>query len=125
MRDKMIAATLALAALVVGPGSALAAAGAIAYDQGNGKYGLAWNKPTQQEASDAAKKDCGSDNCKLIPVPGGKCAALATGADPKESNNAWGVSIRESKAQAELAAMQNCQKRTSSQCKIRGSECNR
>jgi hypothetical protein len=57
-------------------------------------------------------------------VPGGKCAALATSADPKESN-AWGASVREGKAEAELAAMQNCQKRTSGQCKIRGSECNR
>ena len=33
--------------------------------------------------------------------------------------------VREGKAEAELAAMQNCQKRTSGQCKIRGSECNR
>jgi hypothetical protein len=114
----------ALALMLTAAAPALAASGAIAYDESNGKYGLAWNKPAQQEANDLAKKDCGSDKCKLVPVPGGKCAALATSADPKESN-AWGASVREGKAEAELAAMQNCQKRTSGQCKIRGSECNR
>jgi len=122
MRTTTMMAALALMLTAAAP--AFAAAGAIAYDESNGKYGFAWNKPTQQEANDAAKKDCGSDKCKLIPVPGGKCGALATSADPKESS-AWGASVREGKAEAELAAMQNCQKRTSGQCKIRGSECNR
>ncbi|HWB52055.1 MAG TPA: DUF4189 domain-containing protein [Stellaceae bacterium] len=116
--------TTALAVMLTAAGPAFAASGAIAYDQATGRYGLAWNKATQQQANDAAMKDCGSDKCKLIPVPGGKCAALATGADEKE-NNAWGVSVRGGKPEAELAAMQNCQKRTSGQCKIRGSECNR
>jgi hypothetical protein len=122
MRTTKILGALAVLLTVAAP--AFAGPGAIAYDQGNGKYGFAWNKPTQQQANDAAKKDCGSDNCKLIAVPNAKCAALATSADEKESN-AWGVSIRAAKSEAELAAIQNCQKRTSSQCKIRGSECNR
>jgi hypothetical protein len=122
MRPRIIfVATAVVIGLSAGPG--FAASGAIAYDEGNGRYGFAWNKSTQQQANDVAKKDCGSDKCKLIPVPGGKCAALATSVDAKESN-AWGVSIRESKPEAELASMQNCQKRTSAQCKIRGSECN-
>lgn len=114
----------ALTLMLVAATPAFAASGAIAYDESNGKYGFAWNKPTQQEANEVAKKDCGSEKCKLVPVPGGKCAALATSADPKESN-AWGASVREGKAQAELASMQNCQKRTTTQCKIRGSECNK
>ena len=122
MRTTTMIAALALMLTAAAP--ALAAAGAIAYDESNGKYGFSWNKPTQQEANDSAKKDCGSEKCKLIPVPGRKCGALATSSDPKESS-AWGASVRESKAEAELAAMQNCQKRTSGQCKIRGSECNR
>jgi hypothetical protein len=122
MRTTTMMAALALMLTAAAP--ALAAAGAIAYDESNGKYGFSWNKPTQQEANAAAKKDCGSDKCKLIPVPGGKCGALATSSDPKESS-AWGASVREGKPEAELAAMQNCQKRTSGQCKIRGSECNR
>jgi hypothetical protein len=113
-----------VAAMLACAGPALAGAGAIAYDEGNGRYGVAWNKPTQKQASDAAMKDCGSDKCKLVPVPGGKCAALATSADEKEKN-VWGVSIRDGKSESELAAMQNCQKRTSGQCKLRDSECNK
>jgi hypothetical protein len=119
----LLLATVLLVSLASG-GVARAEYGAIAYDQGSGRYGFAWNKGTQRQATDTAMKDCGSDKCKLIPVPGGKCGALATSADEKESN-AWGVSIRERKPDAELAAIQNCQKRTSGQCKIKGSECNR
>jgi hypothetical protein len=121
-RSLIPAFIFAISLAIAGP--AFAAFGAIAYDEGNGRYGLAWNKPTQKQASDAAMKDCGSDKCKLIQVPGGKCAALATSADEKEKN-VWGVSIRDGKSEAELATMQNCQKRTKGQCKIQSSECNK
>jgi hypothetical protein len=111
--------------LVIVAGPAFAEFGAIAYDQGSGRYGLSWNEATQQRAADLAKKDCGSENCRLFPVLPGKCGAIALSSDPKESN-AWGVATSHTdKAAAELAAMQDCQKHTAGQCKIRGSECNR
>jgi hypothetical protein len=37
----------------------------------------------------------------------------------------WGGAQRDQRSGAELAAIENCQKRTSGQCKIRASECNR
>ena len=116
-------AAVILIAVLAGSTPALASFGAVAYDQATGRYGFSWTKPTQEQANAAALKDCGSDKCRVISVPPAKCGALANSADPKESN-AWGVSIRDSKSAAELAAMQNCQQRTSGQCKVRGSECN-
>lgn len=111
-------------ALLAGAAPAFAGFGAIAYDQATGRYGFSWNEQSQDRAGGLARKDCGSDNCRVIPVPPGKCGALATTDNPKEST-AWGASIKEQKAAAELGAMQDCQKHTSGQCKIRGSECNR
>ena len=111
-------------AMLVGAAPAFAGFGAIAYDQATGRYGLSWNEASQDRASGLAKKDCGSDKCQVISVPPAKCGALATTDNPKEST-AWGASVRDSKAAAELGAIEGCQKRTSGQCKVRGSECNR
>lgn len=103
---------------------AFAGSGAIAYDQATGRYGFAWNEASQDRANSLARRDCGSENCRVISVPPGKCGALATTDKPKESN-AWAAAIRDQKTAAELGAMQDCQKRTAGQCKVRGSECNR
>jgi hypothetical protein len=119
----MLMAAMAIA-MLAGAASAFASFGAIAYDQTTGRYGFSWNEATQDRASELARKDCGSDKCRLIPVPPAKCGALATTDNPKESN-AWGASVRDDKAAAELGAMQTCQKNTAGQCKVRGSECNR
>jgi len=110
-------------AMVACAEAAFASFGAIAYDQATGHYGFAWNQPSQDRANELARKDCGSDSCRVIPVPPARCGALATTDDPKESN-AWGVAIRDQKAAAELGAMEDCQKLTTHQCKVRGSECN-
>lgn len=110
--------------LLASAAPAFASFGAIAYDQATGKYGLSWNEASQDRASQLARKDCGSDMCRVIPVPPAKCGALATTDNPKEST-AWGASVRDQKAAAELGAMQTCQKNTAGQCKVRGSECNR
>jgi uncharacterized protein DUF4189 len=123
-RAGIFVAAATLVGVLLGAEPAWASYGAVAYDQTTGRYGFSWSKPTQDQANEGARKDCGSDKCRVIPVPPAKCGALANSADPKESN-AWGVSIRENKSAAELAAIQNCQQRTSGQCKIRGSECNR
>lgn len=123
MRKTGIWLAAATIASLAGAAPAFAGFGAIAYDQATGRYGFSWNEATQDRASGLARKDCGGDNCRVIPVPPAKCGALATTGNPKESN-AWGASIRDQNSAAELAAMQDCQKRTAGQCKIRGSECN-
>ncbi|MFZ2006544.1 MAG: DUF4189 domain-containing protein [Stellaceae bacterium] len=124
MRKTGILMAAAAIATLAGAAPAFAGFGAIAYDQATGRYGFSWNEQTQDRASGLARKDCGSDKCRVIPVPPAKCGALATTDNPKEST-AWGASIKDQKAAAELGAMQDCQKHTAGQCKIRGSECNR
>jgi hypothetical protein len=119
----ILMAAVAIATLM-GASPAFAGFGAIAYDQATGRYGFSWNEQTQDRANGLARKDCGSDSCRVIPVPPARCGALATTDNPKEST-AWGASIKDQKAAAELGAMQDCQKHTAGQCKIRGSECNR
>jgi hypothetical protein len=103
---------------------AFAEFGAVAYDQATGRYGFSWNKSSRQEANEAAKKDCASESCKLFPVNPRQCGALATAENQKDSS-AWGISIRPDKSDAEARAIATCQKHTASQCKVRGSECNR
>src|SRR5215469_7327154 len=125
MRKTGILVTAAMIATLAGAAApALAGFGAIAFDQATGRYGFSWNEQTQDRASGLARKDCGADKCRIIPVPPGKCDATATTDNPKESN-AWAAAIRDEKPAAERSAMQSCQKRTAGQCKIRGSECNR
>jgi hypothetical protein len=54
-------------------------------------------------------------------VPPHRCGALATA----EKGNAWGGSVTASRDNAQLRALENCQKRTTGKCVLRGSECNR
>jgi hypothetical protein len=101
---------------------ALAAYGALAHEDTTSKYGLSSNEETQAEADDVAVKECGSDNCKIVFRFGPReCGAIATG----ESGTSWGSGKRLDKAGAELDAINNCQKRTKGQCKVRSSACNR
>jgi hypothetical protein len=101
---------------------AFAEFGAFAYDSKTFKYGFSWNERDQQAADAAAIKGCASDNCKVEFRTGPKqCGAVAMTEDGK----VWGGARRDQRAAAELAAIQNCQQRTSGQCKVRGSECNR
>ena len=124
MRKTGVLMAAMVIAMLTGAAPAFASFGAIAYDQATGRYGFSWNEQTQDRANGLARKDCGSDSCRVIPVPPARCGALATTDNPKEST-AWGASIKDQKAAAELGAMQDCQKHTAGQCKIRGSECNR
>ncbi|MBV9555351.1 MAG: DUF4189 domain-containing protein [Alphaproteobacteria bacterium] len=124
MRSAALMAALAFTGgLAVAAAPARADFGAIAYDQASGRYGFSWNEGTPQRAGELAKKDCGGDSCRVIPVAPRLCGALAT-AEKKESN-AWGVSIRPDKGDAQARAIADCQKHTEGQCKVRGSECNR
>jgi len=101
---------------------AFAGYGALARDDDSGKFGLSSNEETQTKADDVAMKICGSDKCKIVfRTVARECGAIATTEDSK----VWGGAKRSQKAAAELAAMENCQKRVKGQCKIRGADCNR
>ncbi len=118
----VLAAVFAMIAVMAGARPALAAYGAFAYDEGAHKYGYSHNEATQKAADDLALKGCASGGCKIVFRTGPQqCGAIATGEDGK----VWGGARRDQQAAAELAAMQDCQKRASGQCKIRASDCNR
>jgi opacity protein-like surface antigen len=124
-RLMIVAAAVAAAALALAaPAPAFAGYGALAHDQASGKFGLSWDKPTQREADDAAMKDCAETSCKIVfRSTAHQCGAIATAL--KEGSTAWGAGLKNSRADAELAAVTGCQKRTEGQCKLRASGCNR
>lgn len=110
------------AALLLAAGPAFADNGAFALEEASGKYGFSWNEANQRQADDAAIKGCNATGCKVVFRLGPKrCGAIALTEDGK----VWGGADRPTRAAAELAAMENCQKRTKAQCKVRGAECNR
>ena len=123
MRRRTIFA-LGFAVLLAGAAAppAWAGHGALAHDDASGKYGLSANEESQSKADDVALKICGGDKCKIVfRTAARECGAIATA----EAGNAWGAGKRPQRAAAELDAVQNCQKRTKGQCKLRGAECNR
>jgi uncharacterized protein DUF4189 len=112
------AAVLASAAAM----PAFAAFGAFALDEVAHKYGYSSNQPTQKSADQQAVKNCKSSNCKVVfPIGPRQCGALATTAD----GSAWGGAVRPKREDAQQAALQDCQKRTSGQCKVQKGVCNR
>lgn len=113
---------VAVASLLAGARPAFAEYGAFAYEESAAKYGFSWNEVDQARADAAALKGCAVDNCKIVFRTGPKeCGAIAMSANGK----VWGGAKRGQRAAAELAAIENCQNRTSGQCKVRGAECNR
>lgn len=120
-RASLVAAGFA-AVLLTAATPAFAAYGAFAHDESTGKYGFSWNEKSQNEADQAALKGCASDKCKVVfRTAAGQCGAIALNPDGK----VWGGAKRPKRDAAELAAIENCQKRTPGQCKVRGAECNR
>lgn len=119
-RDAVILAGL-LTILTAAP--ALAGYGAFAVGpEGSGKVGLSWNKPTQRDADTAAMHDCGDSACAIkFRTKPHQCSAVATGLDGK----GLGAAYRGRRDAASLAAMNDCQKRTTGQCKVRVVGCNR
>jgi clan AA aspartic protease (TIGR02281 family) len=96
--------------------------GSFARDDSSGRYGLSWNHETQPHADDAALRGCAADKCQIVfRVGPHQCGAIAMTEDGK----VWGGAVRPKRDSAQLAAVENCQKRTAGQCKLRGSECNR
>jgi Domain of unknown function (DUF4189) len=103
---------------------ALAGYGAFAVDQGARKFGYSANQPDQKRADQLAVKNCDSVNCKVVfPVGPRRCGAIAI--SEKEGSTAWGGAVKPTRDAAQLAAMNDCQKHTSGQCKVRASGCNR
>jgi hypothetical protein len=118
----VLAAAFAMIAVLASARPALAAYGAFAYDEGAHKLGYSYNEQSQKAADAAALKGCASGDCKIVFRTGPRqCGAIATGDEGK----VWGGARRDKKDAAELAAMQDCQKRFSGQCKVKASECNR
>jgi hypothetical protein len=111
-----------LAGVILCASPARAEFGAFAYDSATGKYGFSWNERDQRAADATALKGCVSDNCKVVFRTATKeCGAIAM----NDTGKIWGGAKRDQRAAAELAAIENCQQRTSGQCKVKGSECNR
>jgi hypothetical protein len=122
MRARTITATGFAAFILMAANPALAGYGALAHDDSTGKYGLSANEETQGKADDVALKICGSDKCKIVfRTSARQCGAIAAA----ETGSGWGGGKHAQRAAAELAAMQNCQKHTKGQCKVKGTECNR
>ena len=122
MRRAMLTAAGFAAAVFVLANAAPAFAeyGAFARDDATGKYGFSWNEANAKQAEDAAIKNCNTTGCKVVfRVSPKQCGAIALTDDGK----IWGGSTRPTKAAAELAAIQGCQKRTKVQCTVKGSEC--
>ncbi|HEX3862573.1 MAG TPA: DUF4189 domain-containing protein [Stellaceae bacterium] len=120
-RSILMAGALAISAVLTAA-PAFAADGAFAHDESTGKYGLSWNEKNPRAAEEAALKGCASSQCKVVfRTTTGECGAIAM----NDSGKVWGGAKRPSREAAQLAAIENCQKRTGGQCKIRGAECNR
>jgi len=118
----LIVAGLAAAAGLATAVPAHAEYGAFALEQATGKHGMSWNEANQRQAEDVAIKACNAEGCKIVfRVGPKKCGAIAM----TDEGKIWGGADRPTKAAAELAAIENCQKRTKLQCKVKGSECNR
>ena len=124
MRRAMLTAAGFAAAvfMLANAAPAFAEYGAFARDDATGKYGFSWNEANAKQAEDAAIKNCNTTGCKVVfRVSPKQCGAIALTDDGK----IWGGSTRPTKAAAELAAIQGCQKRTKVQCSVKGSECNK
>jgi Domain of unknown function (DUF4189) len=114
----VLSAVLAFAQLIGQP--VLAGYGAVAYDTDARKSGFAWDEPTQEEANEAALRDCASANCKVrFPVPPRTCAAFSI----PENGRAWGGAVRKSLGEAVSAAVKNCQKHAKEKCMVRENKC--
>lgn len=118
----MTAAGIAAAAIALSSSPAFAGYGAFAYDADAGKYGYSSDEESARKADEAALKGCNSAGCKIVfRTTRRECGAIALTEDGKT----WGGARRDSRSAAELKAIEICQGRTSKQCKMRQSACNR
>jgi hypothetical protein len=96
--------------------------GAFAHNESSGRYGFSWNESDQSRADYAALQSCAANGCNVVFRVGPKlCGAIAV----TDDGMVWGGATRPTRGAAELAAFQNCQKRTKVQCQVKAGECNR
>ena len=123
-RATIIAAGFSAILVMLTAAPAFAGYGALAHDDETGKYGLSANEDTQTKADDVAMKECGGGKCKIVfRTVSRQCGAIAVAENA--GSTGWGGGQGAQRAAAELAAMNNCQKHTKGQCKIRAADCNR
>ncbi|HTV88494.1 MAG TPA: DUF4189 domain-containing protein [Stellaceae bacterium] len=122
-RMTMIAAGISAVLAVSAAVPAFAGYGAFAFDAAGHKFGYSLNQPDQQHANQLALRHCNSNNCKVVfPVGPRLCGALATS---QIAGTAWGGAVKPSRDAAQLNAIEDCQKHTAGQCKLRAVGCNR
>ena len=96
--------------------------GVIAWDKDTGKYGVSWNQQTPKRAEKVALGECGTSGCKIVQkITPKTCGALAMTADGKHV----GAARRKDRAEARVAALDNCKKDNAGECVIRADDCNR
>jgi hypothetical protein len=121
MRRAIMLAAGLTAMLAASP--AVAGYGAFALDATAHRFGYSLNQPDRHSADRLALQHCKSNNCKVVfPVGPQQCGALATG---EKAGTAWGGAVKRTRDAAELAAIQDCQKRSAGQCELRAAGCNR
>lgn len=119
-KTAVTAAAASVALMLATP--ALAAFGAVAYDQTTGKYGASFNQAKQSQAFEDALRQCGSAGCRVYPVEPQGCGALAL----SDKDKAWGGADRESLAGAKQDAVAHCQGHTTAgTCTVKISGCNK
>jgi serine/threonine-protein kinase len=79
--------------------------GALAYSTATGRYGFAYDYPTQSQAINAAVERCNTRDCRAVVWFVNSCGAFAKG------DGAYGWGIGDSRAIAESKALAECRKR--------------
>ena len=115
------AVLVGLASILLTAVPARAEYGAIAWDATSGKTGASWHEAAAKRAAEAAISECGASGCKVVTTIGpGMCGALAASEDGKKV----GAAERKTRDAARVAALRDCPK-TSGECTIRLSDCNK
>jgi Domain of unknown function (DUF4189) len=120
-RATFVALGVAALATIASVAPASAKYGAIAYNENNGRRGVAWNFDTQRVADETALRDCGT-GCKVVVRFGPKmCFAIAT----PDKGKGIGAASRRSITEAKAIALADCKKHSSGDCIVRDARCNR
>ncbi len=106
---KKISKQLAIAAILAMPlalsNATKASAGtfgSIAYSPATGRYGYSWNYNSRSQAQNAAIRECGVRDCRVVSWFSNACGSLAT------SRYGWGSSWNANGAQARISAVRAC-----------------
>ena len=95
--------------------------------KGNVWYGVVWSRDSDEDAKSGAMSGCltqarknKSTNCRVVHSFSDQCVALAW----LNPGNGWGTAVRDTKAEAESAALGQCRSANpKSRCVLAGSWC--